>query len=402
MSSTVPFSRVKTVRAIVLWLAGMDLRLTLLAIPPVIPLIHRDLSLDESGIAALSNLPVLVLALTSVFGALLTAKLGARKALMVGLWVIAIPAALRGVGPSNAMLFAMTLLMGVGIAICQPAFPTLARGWFPDRVSVATAIWANGLLCGEALSASLTIPFILPLVGGSWENSLVFWSVPVALTALAVAALPANGDERPVVATRWFPNFRDRRILQIGTFQSAASLAYFGANTFTPDYLHATGQAQLIAPCLAALNIGQLPASFLVGLIPLRILGKPVTSYIAAAALAAALAAFLFIGGVTTVIASAGFGLVAAYVLTLSFALPAVLGTHDEVSRISAGSFTLGYAISFTTTLISGAAWDVTHSPAAAFMAIIAAVVIIAALGSRLCPPNRVVMPEVLHYTKKR
>ena len=122
---------------VLLWLAGTDLRLTLLAVPPVIPLIHRDLHLNESGIAALSNLPVLVLAGSSMFGALLTAKLGARRALVVGLWTIAIASALRGYGPSLLMLFAMTLVMGAGIALIQPAFPSLARAWFPDRIAFA-------------------------------------------------------------------------------------------------------------------------------------------------------------------------------------------------------------------------------------------------------------------------
>jgi len=372
------------VRGTLLWLAGADLRLTLLAIPPVIPLIHRDLGLDESAIAALSNLPVLVLAGASVFGALFTAKLGARRALILGLGAIAVPAALRGVGPSVPMLLAMTLAMGIGIAVCQPAFPSLARSWFPTRVSLATGIWANGLLCGEALSASLTIPLLLPLVGGSWEASLAAWSIPVALTALAIAAVPGLPDERPVLGARWFPDFRDRRILQIGTYQSAASLAYFGANTFMPDYLHATGQTALIAPCLAALNIGQIPASLAVGLIPMPILGRRRTSLVVAGVLIAALLAFLMLGGLAAIVASVAFGLFAAYVLTLSFAMPALVGSPDEVSRISAGSFTLGYGIAFLTTLLSGAAWDLTHNAASAFLPIFAAGCIVLVLGPRL------------------
>ena len=38
-------------RFVLLWLAGIDLRLTLLAVPPVLPLIHRDLALDETTVA---------------------------------------------------------------------------------------------------------------------------------------------------------------------------------------------------------------------------------------------------------------------------------------------------------------------------------------------------------------
>jgi MFS transporter, CP family, cyanate transporter len=369
---------------VLLWLAGLDLRLTLLAVPPVIPLIHRDLHLDEKGIAALTNLPVLVLAASSIFGALLTSRLGARRALVVGLWIIAIASALRGVGPSVPMLFAMTLVMGIGIALIQPAFPSLARLWFGAKSALGTAIWANGLLCGEALSASLTLPLILPLTGGSWEMSFAAWSVPVALTAVAMGVVRDADDGRVPGARAWLPNFRDPRVWKLGTFQSAASLAYFGANTFLPDFLHATGQASLVGVSLATLNIAQIPASLAVGLIPMRILARPATSLVVAGMIALSVAGILAVGGGATIAAAALLGLTSAYVLTLTFALPAIWARQDEVAQVAAGAFTLGYTFSFVTTLISGAAWDATHQPAAAFLPLLAAAVIVAVLGPRL------------------
>ncbi|GAC1579165.1 MAG: hypothetical protein NVS3B7_13030 [Candidatus Elarobacter sp.] len=366
-----------------LWLAGIDLRLTLLALPPVIPLIHRDLALDEKGIAALSNLPVLVLAASSVFGALLTSRLGARRALVLGLWVIAISGALRGWGPSIPMLFAMTLLMGVGIAMIQPAFPSLARLWFGARTALGTGVWANGLLCGEAIAASLTLPFVLPLTG-SWEASFVAWSVPVALTALAMGFAGNGHDERVVPGGAWLPNFRDPRVWILGTFQSAASLAYFGANTFLPDFLHATGQGAYVGAALSALNTAQIPASFAVGLIPMRLLSRHIASYVVASLIAVSVIVILTVGGVATVAAAALLGLSAAYVLTLSFALPALWAPQHEVARVAAGAFTLGYTISFVMSLVSGAAWDATHTPAAAFLPLLAAAVIVSVVGPRL------------------
>ena len=372
------------VRGALLWLAGIDLRLTLLAVPPVIPLIHRDLHLNESGIAALSNLPVLVLAGSSMFGALLTTRLGARRAMVVGLWVIALSSALRGVGPSIAMLFGTTLVMGIGIAMIQPAFPSLARLWFGARTALGTGIWANGLLCGEAISASLTIPFVLPLVGGSWERSFVAWSVPVGVTALALGLVrdPDGGGAR--AGGTWLPDFRDPRVWLLGVFQSAASMTYFGANTFLPDFLHATGQGGLVGASLAALNIGQLPASVAVGFIPMRVLGRRATSLLVAALIVAALAGIVLAGGAVAVAGAAVLGLTGAYVLTMSFALPALIAQPAQIARLAAGTFTLGYTISFVTTLLSGAAWDATRAPAAAFVPLLAGAVIVAVLGPRL------------------
>jgi CP family cyanate transporter-like MFS transporter len=371
-------------RLLLLWLAGADLRLTLLAVPPVLPLIHAELQLDEKGVAALSGLPVLVLGLAAVPGSLLIARVGARRALIVGLCLIGVSSALRGVGPSVVILFGMTLLMGAGISISQPTVPALVRQWFGHAVARATGFWSNGLLVGELLGASLTLPLVLPLVG-SWEASFVVWSVPVLLTAGLVAVgtphePPASHLPRP----QGMPDWRDGRMWRLGIFQSAASMVYFGANTFIPDYLHATGQAELVGLALASLNGLQLPASAVIGFVPLRLLAHPAASYLVAAAILLSLGVGLVLPGLPLVLAAGVFGFAAAYILVLSFALPALLAEGTEVARLSAGTFAISYCTAFVVTLVSGAVWDATHVEAAAFLPALAGALLVGALGPAL------------------
>ena len=372
-------------RLSLLWSAGIDLRLTLLALPPVLPAIHRDLHLNEAGVAALSNLPVLTLAGSSIFGSLLVARLGTRRAMIVALWTIALSSSLRGIGPSIVVLFAMTFLMGLGIALLQPVFPTLSREWFSNRVALATAVWSNGLLAGEALGASLTLPLVLPLVGGSWEKSFGVWGISVALVAVVVMLFGGRGDGHADRATaKWFPNFRDERLWEVGILQAAASLTYFGANTFIPDYLHANHQAQFVGPALAALNLGQLPASFAFGLIPIRILSHWIACTVMALLLAAALAIFLVYGGWLGVAAAVFIGFWGAYTLILSFALPPLVAAAGDVASMSAGAFTIGYSVAFVMSLLSGVIWDLSHVSATAFIPVVVAVIILIVLGPRL------------------
>jgi len=372
-------------RMVLLWWGGVDLRLTLLAIPPVLPLIHRQLGLSESGVAALTNVPVLLLSVAAIPGSLAIVRLGPRGALVASAWLIAIAAALRGVGPSVGVLFAATICMGAGIAMAQTALPALVRSWYPHAIAVATSVWANGLLCGEAFSAALTLPLILPLCNGSWEAATAVWSIPVAISALAFALVPPPPHVEPVSSPRWFPDFRDRRVWAIGIFQAAASLTYFGANTFIPDFLHAAQRPELVGPALAALNIGQLPASLILGLVPLRILAQRATAVIVALLIVAGLVAFeVAPNAIAIIAASTAFGLCAAYILAFSFALPAFLAHGPDVARVSAGTFTIGYGVAFVTTVLSGALWDATHQPALAFLPIAGAAVIVLGLGARL------------------
>ena len=179
-----------------LWLAGVGLRLTILAVPPVIPLIHDGLKLNATQIGILTGLPSLLFAFAAVPGSLLIARLGVRTALVVGLAVTALGGALRGAYPDVMWLYAMTIVMGAGVAVMQVTMPPAVRAWLPQRIAFTTAVYTNGLLVGEILPVALMLPLVLPLVGGSWQWGFVFWSVPVAVIALlilAVAPAPANG-----------------------------------------------------------------------------------------------------------------------------------------------------------------------------------------------------------------
>ena len=367
-----------------MWLAGSDLRLTLLAVPPVLPLIHADLQLDEKGVAALSGLPVLLLGIAAVPGSLLISRIGPRRALILGLCVVGVSSALRGLGPSAPVLFAMTFCMGAGISFSQPTLPTLVRQWFPHMVTRATGFWSNGLLVGELLSAALTLPVVLPLVG-SWEADFVVWSVPVLITALLLAmATPHVPRQAGVARPPGVPDWRSGRMWRLGLFQSSASMVYFGANTFIPDYLHATGQAALVGPALASLNGLQVPASVVIGLVPLGILARPMTSYAVGAAILASLVVVLTSPGLPLVLAAGVFGFCAAYILVMSFALPALLAEPAEVARLSAGTFAISYSTAFVVTLVAGAVWDATRVEASAFLPALAGSALAALLGPNL------------------
>src|SRR5436190_10348720 len=96
---------------LLLWLAGVCLRITALAIPPVIPLLHRDLNLSETEIGWLASLPPMLFALAAIPGAVLIARFGVVPALVVGLLFNALGSAGRAALPNAATLYATTIIM---------------------------------------------------------------------------------------------------------------------------------------------------------------------------------------------------------------------------------------------------------------------------------------------------
>jgi hypothetical protein len=126
-----------------------------------------------------------------------------------------------------------------------------------------------------------------------------------------------------------------------------------------------------------------VPASAVIGLVPLRVLARPSTSYLVAAAILVSLAAVLALPGAPLVLAAGVWGFCAAYILVLSFALPALLTDAAQVARLSAGTFAISYTTAFSVTLLTGAVWDLTHVEASAFLPALvgSAIVVLVAPG---------------------
>src|SRR3954468_457924 len=174
---------------LLLWLAGIGLRITILAVPPVIPLIRVDLGMSETQVGLLTGLPPVLFACTAVLGSLLIARFGALMTLVAGLAATAAGSALRGAAPEIWSLYAATVVTGFGVAIMHPALPPLVRAWLPHRIGFGTALFTNGLLVGEILPVALTIPLVLPLLHDSWRASFVLWAAPVVLIGVALLLL---------------------------------------------------------------------------------------------------------------------------------------------------------------------------------------------------------------------
>lgn len=356
------------VHLLLLWLGGINLRITILAVPPLVPLIHRALHLDEKAVGALVSLPVLLLAAAAIPGSLLIARLGVRGALVVGLGCIALFGALRGAGPSAPILYGATFLMGVGVAVSQPAFPSLVRDWFPRRIAIATAVYSNGILIGETVPTALTSPVgALQLAHGDWRFAIAVWSVIVAVSGAAIAFAATSRSASAARAAKWWPDWRHGQAVRIGIVMGMSSAVYFAANAYIPDFLDQTGRRELIGPALAVLNGSQLLTAPTVAVLPRLLNGR--AGFVGSAVLMVISQVGVLLTPGPGVLAWAfvlGYSTALSFVVVLS--LPPRLAPPGEVHRMSAAIFTFQYTVGFFVPLIAGALWDATAIAAFAFV----------------------------------
>ncbi len=361
-------TRAEWVRLLLLWLGGVDMRLGMLAVPPLIPMIHRALNLDEKGVGALVSLPVLLLAVAAIPGSLLIAKLGVRGALIAGLGMVAVFGALRGLGPSAPVLYTATFLMGVGVAVSQPAFPSLVGEWFPRRIAIATAAYSNGVLIGETLPTAFTSPVgVLPLAHGDWRWALASWSAIVALSAVAIAMYAPSRARRSSVPARWWPSWGEGQAVRIGLVMGMASTVYFATNAYVPDFLDQTGRHGLITPALFVLNASQLLTAPAVAAWPRVLTGRG--GFIGSSVLmGVAQLGIVLTPGALVVVWTFVLGFAAALAFIVALTLPPKVAAAGDVHRMSAAIFTVQYGAAFVFPLVAGALWDATGIAVLAFV----------------------------------
>lgn len=358
-----------------LWIIGVSMRVTILAVPPVIPLIRAELDLHEAQVGFLVTLPLLVFALAAVPGSLLVHRLGTLRTVIIGMTIVAIAAAGRGGATNVWTLFAATFVMGFGVAIMQPALPALVREWIPKHIALGAAISTNGLVMGGMLAPALTAPLVLPLSGNSWRLDLVIWAAPVVAT-LVIVTLLAPREIKPAADDltadrRWWPDWKNPLVWLLGlTFGSNNSI-YFGSNAFVPEYLVSHGRADLIGPALAALNGAQLVATLLLlpfanqlqrwRSLPYLVFGP--ISFLSVIGL-------VLSSGVGIVIWAFIIGFSTAVTFAVMLALPPLLSRPGDVHRTAAGMFTISYSCAVIIPTLSGGLWDLTGVPWTVFVAL--------------------------------
>lgn len=371
-----------------LWLAGCAMRMTLLAVPPVIPLVHIELGMSETQIGLLIGLPLAMFAIAAIPGSLLIARVGARLAVALGMVIAGFAGGARGAAVDVWTLYGAAIATGFGIAIMQPGMPTLVREWLPGRIGLGTIIYSNGMVIGAVLPPVLTIPFILPLVGGSWRLDFFLWAVPAILIAAVFFLLSPkerhhSGGSLTAIGGLWWPDWKSPVVWLLGLAFGSNNSPFFVANAFLGDYLASHGQADLLGPALASLNGAQLVALVFLVLLSRRLQRRAWPFLLFGPVMLAGFLGLIFIQSPFAVIVCTGLiGISTVMTMTPILALPPLLAAPSDVPRTAAGMLTISYTCAIIIPTICGALWDVTGKPWTVFVPVVICAVTLTVLGA--------------------
>lgn len=366
-------------------LAALALRPQIIAIGPLADAIDSDLGVSHAVTGLLGTIPLLCMGLFAPAAGPLAARVGATRAMTLVLLTIGIAGIARAVAPGAAGVIAVTVPIGIGIAIGNVLGPVIVKTAFADRPLLATGLFACGIQIGAGLSGALAVPLADAL--GGWRDSLLVISLVCA--AVAVAWIPVARAVRMPAGTQRAPTlpWRSPSAWRLAIMFAFVSTTYYGTGAWLADAFVEHGWSEARAGSLIGiLNITALGGTLLIAFAGDRIGSR--RSYLVGGLSLVLIGLLLAILAPAAGIAAAilmGFGIGCGF--SLSMALPVDVA-HDGASVAATTGLMLlvAYTVAAASPVGLGAIRDVTGSYAAVMWVLVGTAAAGVALGATLSP----------------
>jgi MFS transporter, CP family, cyanate transporter len=232
---------------VLIFLALLGQVVTWLAPAPILDPIIQNLHISLGDAGLIISIIALCISIFSLLGALISERLGALRAFLVGIWLLAIAQILSGYCTSFGALLACRVVEGVGFGVMIAPPGTLTMQWFGEGewpyINMINALCSY---VGMSIVFSVTAPLYLAL-GSNWQRVVFFYGLAVAAVALAwtilgrerhvIAAVdpkPGEGESRSNLGE--IIRMRDVRLIALGLFGGMWVFQLYTA--FLPQYFH--------------------------------------------------------------------------------------------------------------------------------------------------------------------
>ena len=168
-----------------LWLTYASFGFIAASIAPMVAPIEADLGLSHAAMGSIMGAWQLVYIFSAVPCGLLLDRIGARRALLIGILLIATSGLGRAVAVDYWTLLLAVMLFGLGGPIISSGAPKLVAALFTgSQRGMAMGIYMTGPAVGGVVCLGLTNSWLLPALDG-WRPVMLLWTA-VALVAAAI------------------------------------------------------------------------------------------------------------------------------------------------------------------------------------------------------------------------
>jgi CP family cyanate transporter-like MFS transporter len=251
-----------------LLLIALNLRPAIASISPLLEQIRVDLRLSYAMVSLLTTLPTICMGLFAFIAAPIAQRVGQERIVFWAVVLIGLATIARFAGGNIVVLFATTILVGVGIAIIQALLPSLVKKYFENRAALVTGLYTVCLIGGATIAAGVTVP--LENILGTWTAALAVWGV-LAVVAVVVWGPVAWGKRPPTIDGSNREELVTERVTVtqlpwrswwawiLALFLGGSSFLYFATLTWLAPFYQSLGwSTELSGILLTVFTIGEI------------------------------------------------------------------------------------------------------------------------------------------------
>jgi MFS transporter, CP family, cyanate transporter len=252
---------------------AFNLRPAITSVGPLIGLIRGETGISNSLAGLLTTLPLLAFAAISPIAPKIAKRLGSERSILLGLIVLGLGILIRSIGVLYP-LYIGTILIGIGIAICNVLLPGIVKQKFPGKVGLLTGSYTLSMAFWSGLAPGLSFPLAENLHLG-WRMSLGVWIILLLLAIGFWLPLSRRNEERASNPQKDRANlsiWTSAIAWQVTLFMGLQSMVFFSFSTWLPEILHDKGLSITAAGWVVTIMLFcGLPANFLIPILADRL-----------------------------------------------------------------------------------------------------------------------------------
>lgn len=350
---------------------AFNLRPSITAVGPVIAPIQQTLHLSHASAGLVTTLPLLAFAFLSPLAPKIGSRFGNPAAILFGLLILLLGILVRSIG-RTLTLFAGTLCIGIGIAICNVLLPGLVKEKFPQSIGLMTGMYTTSMGLMASLASGLSVPLAQGLHLG-WQIAVVSWGVPLLIAMLIwlPQVLPEVRRHHNRVSRTSQPNrkplWHSKVAWAVTLYMGLQSFIFYCLVAWLPLILVSDGfNSNFSGWMLFAVQFVGLPASFVVPIIAGRFSSQRVLNFTIGLIYLSGILLLITdkhhqIGSVIITIVFLGIGQGASISLAL-----ALLGFRtvnaQQAAQLSGMTQSIGYFLAALGPVLIGTLYDKSHS----------------------------------------
>ncbi|MGI3782388.1 MAG: MFS transporter [Janthinobacterium lividum] len=361
-----------------LLVVAANLRPTLTALGPVLALVRADTGLSPAALGLLGSVPLVAFAAVSPFVQLLSRRWGPDHTVFGAMVVMLAATVLRSLPGPTVSLWAGTIALGSGIAVCNVLVPALVKRDFPREVPLMTGAYTATLSLSAALASGLALPIA---TRAGWRVGIEVWGLVGVLALLAwLPRLRRHGRDVPVpVAVPGSPDrtgasvWRSPLAWQVTTFMGTQAIFFYLMVTWLPSIEVARG----VSPVQAGWDLFLFQVTGIAGglLVSFAMRGRRDHRLVGAGVsvgMALSMLGLLLLPGFGALwLVLAGMSSGASLVVALSFVAERSRSTADA-ARLSGMVQSVGYLLGIIGPIGAGGLFQVTGGWGSTLLAVVA------------------------------